>query len=98
MRWVLKGPEITSQIKIELHIINKRLKLYSQPVVVSCVVEVKVYDNLRLGGEGCHNYLDKMQRFKLGAGEAKAIHKYFMRKQRKISNFFMLWSTEQSPS
>ena len=54
----------------------------------SLVVEAKGYENLQFGERDCRNYISKVRQLKLGVGDAEALRNYFIRMQRRNSNFF----------
>jgi zinc finger SWIM domain-containing protein 3 len=52
------------------------------------VVEASGYDNLTFREKDVRNYIDKVRRLRLGTGDAEAIQNYFVRMQRKNSEFY----------
>ena len=51
----------------------------------SMVVEANGYENMTFGEKGCRNYIDKVRRLRLGAGDAEAIQNYFVKMQKQNS-------------
>ncbi|KAL4592423.1 hypothetical protein LXL04_005417 [Taraxacum kok-saghyz] len=54
----------------------------------SLVVEAKGYDKLPFGETDCRSYIAKVRQLRLGLGDAEALRNYFVRMQRRSSNFF----------
>ncbi|GJR48676.1 protein FAR1-related sequence 6, partial [Tanacetum coccineum] len=54
----------------------------------SLVVDANGYENLAFGERDCRNYIAKVRRLRLGAGDAEALHDYFVKMQRRSPNFF----------
>ncbi|KAL6508927.1 hypothetical protein OROHE_021486 [Orobanche hederae] len=60
----------------------------------SLVVEARGYENLQFDERDCRNYIAKVRQLRLGVGDAEALRNYFLRMQRRNSNFFMslIWT------
>ncbi|KAL6502586.1 hypothetical protein OROHE_024239 [Orobanche hederae] len=60
----------------------------------SLVVEARGYENLQFDERDCRNYIGKVRQLTLGVGDAEALRNYFLRMQRRNSNFFMslIWT------
>ncbi|XP_045791255.1 protein FAR1-RELATED SEQUENCE 6-like [Trifolium pratense] len=88
-----KARYFRSSKKLEPHL-KKRLKLNDQAGINvsrnfrSLVIEAGGYDNLTFGEKDCRNYIDKVRRLRLGTGDADAIQNYFVRMQKKNSQFY----------
>ncbi|KAL6545306.1 hypothetical protein OROGR_009180 [Orobanche gracilis] len=54
----------------------------------SLVVEARGYENLQFDERDCRNYIAKVRQLRLGVGDAEALRNYFLRMQRRNSNFF----------
>ncbi|XP_062098747.1 protein FAR-RED IMPAIRED RESPONSE 1-like [Humulus lupulus] len=54
------------------------------------VVEAGGHDKVPFLEKDCRNFVDKARRLRLGIGDAKAIHDYFMSMQAKNSSFFYM--------
>ncbi|KAL6575795.1 hypothetical protein OROHE_000776 [Orobanche hederae] len=54
----------------------------------SLVVEARGYENLQFDERDCRNYIAKVRQLRLGVGDAETLHNYFLRMQRRNSNFF----------
>ncbi|XP_058744403.1 protein FAR1-RELATED SEQUENCE 4-like [Vicia villosa] len=60
----------------------------------SLVVEANGYENLTFGEKDCRNYIDKVRRLRLGTGDAEAIQKYFVRKQKQNNQFYYVMDVD----
>ncbi|XP_071728062.1 protein FAR-RED IMPAIRED RESPONSE 1-like [Rutidosis leptorrhynchoides] len=54
----------------------------------SLVVEAEGYENLAFGERDCRNYIAKARQLRLGKGDAEALRDYFVRMQKRSTNFF----------
>ncbi|XP_071694578.1 protein FAR1-RELATED SEQUENCE 6-like [Rutidosis leptorrhynchoides] len=54
----------------------------------SLVVEAEGYENLAFDERDCRNYIAKARQLRLGKGDAEALRDYFVRMQKRNSNFF----------
>ncbi|XP_023756250.1 uncharacterized protein LOC111904753 [Lactuca sativa] len=54
----------------------------------SLLVEAKGYDNLPFSEIDCRSYIAKVRQLRLGQGDAEALRNYFVRMQKRSSNFF----------
>ncbi|XP_024636609.2 protein FAR-RED IMPAIRED RESPONSE 1-like [Medicago truncatula] len=62
----------------------------------SMVVEASGYDNLTFGEKDARNYIDKVRRLRLGTGDAEAIQNYFVRMQRRNSEFYYVMDVDDT--
>lgn len=74
--------------------LKRRLKLNDQAGINvsrnfrSLLVEANGYENMIFGEKDCRNYIDKVRRLRLGAGDAEAIQNYFVKMQKQNSQFY----------
>ena len=62
----------------------------------SMVVEASGYFNLTFREKDVRNYIDKVRRLRLGTGDAEAIQNYFVRMQRKNSEFYYVMDVDNT--
>ncbi|XP_071738663.1 protein FAR1-RELATED SEQUENCE 6-like [Rutidosis leptorrhynchoides] len=56
----------------------------------SLVVEAEGYENLTFDERDCRNYIAKVIQLRLGKGDAEALRDYFVRMQKRSTNFFYM--------
>ena len=78
---------IGAQRKLEL---NDRAGVSVTKIFQTFVVEAGGHDKVPFLEKDCRNFVDKARRLRLGVGDAKAIHDYFMSMQAKNSGFFYM--------
>uniref|UniRef100_J3LBW7 Protein FAR1-RELATED SEQUENCE n=1 Tax=Oryza brachyantha TaxID=4533 RepID=J3LBW7_ORYBR len=61
----------------------------------SLVMQAGGYENLQFGQKDCRNYLQDVQKLKLGAGDAHAVYQYFLCMQSKDPNFFFVMDMDE---
>jgi len=74
--------------------LKRRLELNDQAGInvsrnfQSMVVEANGYENMTFGEKDCRNYIDKVRRLRLGAGDAEAIQNYFVKMHKQQNSQF----------
>ncbi|XP_031252418.1 protein FAR1-RELATED SEQUENCE 5-like [Pistacia vera] len=77
--------------------VNDRAKARTRPNknFNSLLVEAAEAEDLPLVQKDCENYIEKVRRLRLGAGDASAIQKYFLKMQNENSNFFYIMDLDE---
>lgn len=85
-RFYKSNKKLDSQVKWRLEL-NDQAEIKVSKIFLSLLVQTGGYENLTFREKDCQNFLDKACWLRLGSGDAKAIHNYFLKMQTKNPNF-----------